>query len=55
MRIAFICTNCRKAHYSEEYVNSVSNGLFVCKNEFKCKGRFLRLFRGKNLKSFILK
>ena len=55
MRIAFICTNCRKAHYSEEYIRNVSNELFVCKNEFKCKGRFLRLFRNKDLKSFISK
>ena len=55
MRIAYICTNCRKAHYSEETIRPVGNQLFVCKDEFKCKGRFLKIFGKKNIKDFILR
>lgn len=55
MKIAYICTNCRKAYYNEDEVKQVSNELYVCKNEYDCKGRFLRLFRGKKIKDFVLR
>lgn len=55
MKIAYICTNCRKAYYNEDEVKQVNNELYVCKNEYDCKGRFLRLFREKKIKDFVLR
>lgn len=50
-RGAYICCNCNKAHYDEKSLKCVDNDLYVCKDEFACKGRFLN--KHKKLKDFI--
>lgn len=47
-KIAYICCNCKKAHYNESEVNPIKNELYVCKDVFACKGRFLN--QNKNVK-----
>jgi len=41
-RIAYLCDICKKAYYSLEELESVENTLYNCKNQFDCRGRFLR-------------
>jgi hypothetical protein len=55
MRIAFICTNCKKAHYNEKDVKPVNNELYVCNDVYDCKARFLNDRRNKNLSKFIVR
>jgi hypothetical protein len=46
-RIAYICDICKKAYYSLEELDQVNNSLYNCKNQFECRGRFLRQNRNK--------